>query len=197
MTAEAFPLHWPEGWPRCEESRRSRYTVGYTQALNHLLGELRLLGAESVVVSTNIPTRRDGLPYANWTSRKMDDCGVAVYFYRDSKQQVIACDTWDRVVDNIRAVGLTVAALRGIDRAGATELLDRAFSGFKALPAPGETSGMPQWCDVLGCEPGAPLAEVKQRYRELSRKNHPDHGGDPGAMAMVNRAWEQAQAVLG
>lgn len=196
MTTEAYPLSWPDGWPRTRRRKQARYTVSFGVARDDLLAELRRLGATNVVLSTNVPTRRDGLPYADWSRRRIDDPGVAIYFTRNARQQVIACDKWDRVDDNVRAVGLTVAAIRGIARAGATELLDRAFSGFQALPPKGGTTvgeqGAPWW-QVLGIEKNAPMGVIQDAYRTLARKHHPDAGGDHGAMTVINRAWEQAQ----
>jgi cytochrome c5 len=50
---------------------------------------------------------------------------------------VIACDSYSTVRANMRAVGATVEALRAIQRHGATSLLERAFTGFAALPPKG------------------------------------------------------------
>ena len=108
MNTEAYPLQWPEGWPRTKIPGESRYKVGYTQAVEELFRELRLLKASKIVLSSNVPLRQDGLPYADYARRRIDDPGVAVYFVRGGDQQMIACDSWDRVSDNIRAVGLTV-----------------------------------------------------------------------------------------
>ena len=197
ISIDAFPLQWPDGWPRTKRRTEPRYRVSYQQAVSEMLRELKLLGARNVVVSTNVPIRGDGLPYADWTRRKIDDPGVAVYFVRRGKSQVIACDSWVRVQQNIRAIGLTVVGLRAIQRAGATELLDRAFTGFKALPpAGGGTESHGQWRDILGVRASATFSDAQSAYRKLAHKYHPDRGGDAGAMAILNRAWGQAQAEL-
>ena len=46
---------------------------------------------------------------------------------------VIACDLFKEVRLNINAIRLTIAAIRQIERCGASSLLERAFKGFKAL----------------------------------------------------------------
>lgn len=191
----AFPLCWPFGWPRTRLRASARYSVTPDAARRHLVDQLRLMGARNVVLSSNVALRRDGQPYADGM-RRIDDPGVAAYFDRKGQTQVIACDKWANVGDNFRAIGLTVEALRGIDRAGASELLDRAFTGFKALPPAGATiaSNGPPWWEVLACDPRDSPLVVKERYRTLARQYHPDAGGDAGAMAAINRAWEQAQA---
>lgn len=189
MTAQAYPLDWPEGWPRARTYGEARYSVGYSIALSEMLHELGLLKATGIVVSSNLRLRRDGLPYAAEAGRKIDDPGVAVYFMRQGKQQVIACDKWNRPQHNIRAIGLTVVGLRAIARAGATELLDRAFTGFRALPEHVEDA----WWTVLGCSPDANIDEAKATHRQQINKHHTDRGGDLDKLIAVNRAWAQAQ----
>lgn len=48
---------------------------------------------------------------------------------------VIACDQFREVRLNLAAIGLTIKAIRQIERCGTTSLLERAFKGFSALPA--------------------------------------------------------------
>lgn len=195
--ADAFPLDWPEGWPRTAPNRRqrARFQTTHDVAQRDLVHELELLGARHAVISTNIPVRRDGLPYARY--RAPDDPGVAVYWQqrvgrgadRQWAWRVIACDRWDRIRDNLRAIGLSIAALRGLDRWGASELLDRAFAGFAALPAAGPSHR--PWWEVLQVPRDANANEVRAAYRSLARERHPDVGGTDDEMAELNRAWQE------
>lgn len=197
-SAEAFPLYWPDGWPRSTARARSPYKVGFHKARVELERGLNIMNTGGVVLSSNVPLRVDGLPYAGTAEKHYADPGVAIYFTWKGEPWVIACDCWDRVKDNLRAIGLTVDAMRMIERSGATELLKRAFAGFKALPAKGETTtDSVSWRGVLGLHHAAnSLMDARARYRELSRRHHPDHGGDRAAMATINRAWAQAQGEL-
>lgn len=197
MTYNAFPLQWPDGWPRARGRRGAPYRVNLSRARDDLINDLRLMGAKSVVVSTNAPPRTDNTPMAGAPNAPQGDPGVAVYFLRKGEQQVIACDRWDRLTDNLRACGLTIAALRMIERSGASELLNRAFTGFKALPAATSIESPEWWC-VLGVEAHTPTREVKTAYRILATEYHPDrNGGDAGAMARINGAWESFKAERG
>jgi DnaJ-domain-containing protein 1 len=84
--------------------------------------------------------------------------------------------------EHARKIELTIAALRGLDRWGAKELLNAAFWGFKALPPGGGAafvSGQPtwhskeDWWEVLGVSENAPKAGVRGAYRALAQKHHP------------------------
>ena len=180
---EAYPLHWPSGWPRTKQRVRSSFKVTHGRALSNLTAELARLGARHVVVSSNVPLRRDGLPYANM--RRPDDPGVAVYFTLNGRQQCIPCDRWWDVHENIQAIAKTVDALRGLERWGAKHMVDAAFRGFEALPS----HAAPPWWQVLGFESGdVKIEEVRARYRELALLHHPDKGGDTERMASINAA---------
>lgn len=194
MNPQAYPLQWPTGWPRTRFKSESRFSfykkpITIENARVSLCHQLELLGATSVVISTDLKLRQDGFPYSS--QRTPDDQGVAVYFYRKERQQVIACDTYTRIADNIRAVAKTVEAMRGIERWGCSELLDRAFVGFEALPAATVTPTKRPWWEVLGVDSGAYPSEVRMSYRRLAREHHPDHGGSGERMAEINRALKE------
>lgn len=192
---EAYPLQWPPGWARTPVERRehARFKCEPGKARDGLLRELDRLGAISPKLSSNIPTRNDGLPYARHA--QPSDSGVAVYFILKGKQMSFACDKWRTVADNMHAIELTISALRGIERWGSSSILERAFAGFAALPAP--PSARP-FTEVLGIPAGANLAVAKVARNSLLRKYHPDFGSEPNVdkMAEVNLAYGEAEKVL-
>lgn len=187
-----FPLYWPLDRPRTKNPRNAAFQVDFSTARTHVLRELRLLDARNVVISTNIPLRRDGLPGV--PDREPVDPGVAIYFDRRGASFVIACDTYDRIRWNMRAVGATLEALRSIERHGSTSMLEQAFSGFAQLPAAGEPK---PWREVLGVPPDATSDQVRAAYQELARVHHPDVGGDNGRMAEINAAYEASRKEIG
>lgn len=193
--AEAFPLHWPEGWPRTKHPQSSRFDVSFATARDGLMEQIRMLGGRYVVLSSNIELRRDGLPYAN--QPEPADKGVAVYFEWKGKQHVLACDRWNRIKDNMRALEKSVEAMRGIDRWGASTILERSFSAFVALPPAGERKR--PWREVFGfpavSRPDREGIEIE--FRRLAKKHHPDAGGSPDAMAELNRARDEAMQEIG
>jgi hypothetical protein len=178
---EAYPLQWPHGRPRTSHPERSRFgsrTVDV--ATKELFSEIRRLGAGMPVLSTNIKLRLDGLPYSNQSPPA--DKGVAVYFTYKKQPMCFACDRWDRVQDNIYAIAMTIGALRGIERWGSGSMVEQAFTGFVALPAPKDPHV------ILGVRPGASAEEIDAAYRQKAKIAHPDNGGSAAAMQELNDA---------
>lgn len=189
-TAEAHPLYWPAGWPRAKRRQRAQFQSSLASARDHLMNELRLMGARYPILSSNMELRRDGLPYAN--QKTPDDPGVAVYFQWRGKQMTFACDRWAKVEDNVRAIGKTVEALRGIERWGASDMMERAFSAFEALPPPTEEQRKETCWNVLGVKPGAAADEIARAYHLLAKNAHPDAGGTREEWDRLQAAYEQA-----
>lgn len=194
MTTQSYPLAWPTGWPRTKSPQNARFRVTPEKARQELIWEVERMGGRYIVLSTNLPLRRDGRPYAG---AKPDggDHGVSVYFMRKGKQMVFACDRWTLVEDNMRAIQKTIEAMRGIERWGASDMMERAFSAFEALPAPGAKR---PWMAVLGFKPGSIVtrADVELAFRDLSKRHHPDVGGTHEAMAELTVAKQEALEAL-
>lgn len=208
-TIPAFPLQWPAGWKRTPLSSRTRARFGkassgyggYTsrgeltvaQATDRVLGELRRMGVRdyNLVISSNLQLRLDGLPRSG--QREPEDPGVAVY-WRDSTQdghpmRCMAVDRYDRVADNLAAIAATLDAMRAIERHGGAEVLNRAFTGFTALPGAGDSE---HWSDVLGIPATASRDEIDSAYRRLRSQHHPDRGGDADQFHRITKAYEEA-----
>ncbi len=151
------------------------------------------ISREDLVISTNLETRLDGLPRSG--QRKPDDPGVAVYWKDGKDTRCMAIDMYTDVEQNLAAVAATLYAMRAIERHGGAEILNRAFSGFNALPEAG--GGVPPWRDILELKGNVTVEDVKLQYRAKAKLMHPDTGGDAGSFAMLNRAYEMALQELG
>ncbi len=147
----------------------------------------------NVIISTNLKLRKyDGLPLSN--QRQPDDQGVAVHFRLKDKPQCIPCDRWARIEHNMHAIALTIGALRGLDRWGAKEMVEAAFTGFKALPGGEVQVQEKEWHEVLGCTPDSTLETAERHYKGLAKIFHPDkEGGFNEKMAELNKAMETAR----
>ena len=200
MTAEAFPLHWPAGWPRTpvhkqvdsrnrwgrgEGRKRRPWTFG--EARDELFLELERFGAKSIVLSTSFRLTQSGMPSKNFGVP--DDQGVAIYFVLKGKQMVMAQDGHTRAEENMRALALVLKYLRGVEDLGGGTMMEKAFAGFEALPAPGQR---PPWWTVLGVGESASRSDVEAAYRRKARERHPDAGGSDALMAELNLARDEA-----
>jgi hypothetical protein len=196
MTAEAFPLQWPEGWPRTPQYKRgaSRFgkNLGFSE-IRKLQNELRLMGAQHVVISSNVPLRQDGLPYASQSARRYDDPGVAVYFTLKGKALSMARDRYNTPWENIRSLILAISAIRSIERHGGSTMMERAFAGFAAIAPP---TWKKPWREVFGVKPEW-RGDISGLYREKARNRHPDAGGSDTLMAELNVAYAEAKKDLG
>lgn len=193
MPIESYPLQWPEGWPRTLQRRKALFSTSLADARDGLMLELKRMGATHVVLSTNLAVRKDGLPYAK--QRQPDDPGVAVYFRRNGHPQVIACDQWLRIDDNMQAIRRTVEAIRGMERWGSSEMTNRAWQGYALSEGQSPSRG---WWDVLGVSPQASLEDIDVAFRQKVKVAHPDvPGGSTAAITALYDAVRQAREARG
>lgn len=209
----AYPLQWPVGWKRTLWSQRAPGMFAYRaeasgpgnyrgmkditveQACQRLLAELKRMGArdKDIIISTNLTLRLDGLPRSGQS--QPGDPGAAVY-WRDTKtgqHRCIAIDCYARVAQNIAALAATIEAMRAIKRHGGATVLERAFTGFTALPAPIIATSKKPWREVLQYGNSRADAEsIGQHYRILASTAHPDKGGSDAQMAELNAARDEA-----
>jgi len=201
---ESYPLQWPEDWKRTALREKPRYRVTDGVALSELRASLKRFGASNVVISSNIAVKANGEMYANQAA-SVEDPGVAVYYSTEQfKDRVIACDKWQRVYHNVYAISKALECIRGIDRAGASQILDRVFTAFGALPASANAPVARPWWEVLGSKEQAikggyvDLTMLEAKFRELAKIAHPDrNGGNDGAFKELNTAIAAARIHFG
>lgn len=192
----AFPLYWPPARVRTSAYARPRANfsqrgerLSIAAGRDRIIAELTTMRAEDVVISTNLPSKGDGTPYAN--AREPKDLGVAVYFKWKGHPHCMACDKWDRVADNMAAIAKHLDAMRGQLRWGVADTAT-LFAGFKALP-PG-----PLWWKILGCKREASPDEIRTAFRAAMTKKHPDReGGNNDEAAMISWAFNEAKKEKG
>lgn len=190
---EAYPLTWPMGYDRTEPSKRkaSQFRMTAGKAIDTLRREVTKITdykKHDLIISTNIPVKKDGYFYANEADRKIDEPGVAIYFQYKGKQVALCCDQYLTPKENILALGKTINALRAIDRYGVSDFLNRTFTGFKELP---QTVEISCW-QILGIEPTRDADIIKDVYRKKAMELHPDKGGDSHEFARLSAAYDLA-----
>lgn len=190
--SEAYPLHWPKGWPRTNKPVASRFKVTIAGALRNVNGELQRFANDSgkkitsIVISSNVTLG----------NQNPQDPGVAVYFNWDGISTCIAVDRYKKVQDNLQAIFYCLDAERTKLRHGGINLVKAAFRGYAALPPPGTDEG--DWWFILELDRSASLSEVKRAFKRLAAKFHPDKpNGDKTKFAIVNAAYKEAIDSIG
>jgi hypothetical protein len=243
VTAVAYPLTWPtgvartaspapapfhrqvtrtsgggNGVPATHWRSRAQPTVAETYA--EVVDELKRIKAQGVIISTNIPVKNDGTPWAD--KRPINgDVGVAVYWSLhvsvggrlELVPHSIQCDKWNSVAANLHAVALSLEALRGVQRWGAVSQ-HQVLRGFRALPGAADVDAPPprrSWREVLEVPEGgwtaqapaeAVLAFAKAQYKTMSARMHPDRAAPDDRdeatrrYSEVNEAMEEAEREL-
>lgn len=133
---------------------------------------------------------------------------VEVVFDRPGRRYRKACNRWDRPLDNLRAIGLSIDYLyRAVEAYGVksqeeilSKMLDEMLISLEA--APNDTvlllsTGATDWWEILGVNKQATKSEVINAFRALSRVHHPDVGGSSEDFVRIRRAYEQAIDAIG
>ncbi len=171
---------WPGPLTPESDRRHDPFTAHLHDTFVLLEHELAQLDATGVVVQIAIDPvdfRNDGRPRANARARHP---GVIVAFesrYGPLKYHTDLFHDWR---GNLRAISLSLEALRKVDRYGVSRRGEQ-YTGWKQLPVrAGEIATVDQ--------ARAFLDEHGGTYRHAARRLHPDIGGDPGLFQQLTQA---------
>lgn len=180
----AFPLQWPDGFPRTKVRETGAFKTTLAHALDNVKGSLARFGRDSgktvtnIVLSSNVTLGAD----------RPADPGIAVWFTWDGLQVCIPVDRYTKPEANLQAIHHIIEARRTELRHGTLALVRATFQGFKALPSP----NTPHWSEVLKVPRDAKRTDIDVMYRRLAAERHPDRGGSDTAMAELNTARDRA-----
>jgi hypothetical protein len=201
MQWQMEPLpHWT--YLETRGRHRSPFTAGWSDTLRLLERELRHLGVTGVVAirvcAAEQDIRRDGMLRA---SAKPWHPGVALSFVSRYGALTYPCDTYSGTVDmpgwqaNMRAITLSLAALRAVDRHGVAGRGEQ-YAGWRRIEAAGSpamfTSADEALVFLRGVLniPGVEGLSNKMLVRSARSTAHPDrHGGD-------RALWDQVEIAV-
>jgi len=184
------------------QRRRSQFKASYDVTLDLLFREAELLGAKHLVLQVDLKPRDirvDGLPRAD--ARYGAHPGVVVSFDSQHGPLRYATDAFDDWRSNLRAVALSLEALRAVDRYGVSKRGEQ-YRGWTALAAatPGQgpfttRAEAETWMRKCAAESGIiNWRDLDNLYKMLAVAMHPD-------MPSGNRdLWDRlaaAAALLG
>lgn len=179
-----LPIHPQQNWTgRVTGFRRSPFRADYRTTMRELEVELDHLKARNVrlfLAVTDDQIRIDGRLRAHEQPRHP---GIMLTF--DSKHGPMAyrADSYDLWKANLRAIALSLKALRAVDRYGMTGTGEQ-YAGFKALP-----SGQPE----TDLQRGRELIREHGSAAAAKRATHPDAGGDHDDFVAVQAAIEAGE----
>ncbi len=188
MSAQTYPLQWPDHIPRSSRRETSRFRSSYDSARQNVVKSLRAFAADSnkAVTEAVMSSNMDLL------NEKPQDPGVAVWFTWDGMSVCIPVDRYATPAENLQAIHHIIEARRTEIRHGTLNLVRASFQGFKALPPPPGHKSRRPWTEVLQLNPGATKEQIEASYRLAAKKAHPDVGGSTEAMAELTRARDEA-----
>lgn len=171
-------------WPSAltPTRRDSPFRASYGKTLDLLDKELSHLGARTIVLQvamTRDQIRLDGRPRAG---EKPEHPGIILSF-RTSKGEDLSfpCDKYKHWEDNLRAIALSLEALRTVDRYGVTRSREQ-YKGWVALPETSDSTN--EAAQLLASYSGHQAREILNSaeirdyaYKIACRSTHPDIAG--------------------
>lgn len=187
-------------WPYADAPVRKGYAykADYSTIIADLAAEMDALDASDVVLSmplTRKDIRRDGWPVA--VARPLHP-GVILTVYTQVGELEFACDENARWQHNLRAISLTLEALRAVDRHGATKRRQQYAGYLTSGPVKAENTFTEQeaW-EFLSRQSGQDVEWIRSEpgaYRTAVRlaqmRSHPDTGGSDDLFRQLSAALE-------
>lgn len=185
--------HWP-GTPTADR-RNAPFSAPYGVTMNLLNRELRMIGAKSVVLLMALEDRDirlDGRPRAGATPRHP---GVILCFTDRTGPKRFPCDKFRHWEENLRAIALSLEALRKVDRYGVTSQGEQ-YRGWAALPNPDHVMTRQEAAELVDKLTGvvcpSDRGTIETLLRIAEKKSHPDTGGS----AELFKSVQQARKIL-
>lgn len=177
-------LRWPGSPTPSGQRTGSAFRASLATTYRDLARELDALDAREATLHVPVPPehfRRDGRPRAD---ARVNGPGIVLTFTADGREYEYAADRFVSWQENLRAIALTLEALRRVDRYGLSD--KRQYAGFVAIEAPkpapaDDGSGVDRAIVTLRRIAG--LATTEQTppltvlLRRAQAKAHPDRGG--------------------
>ena len=173
---------WPSQPTKYRE--HARFRASYAKTLDLLEDELHKIHAKEITVQAFFALaqiRNDGWPYAKAVPSAP---GIILSFRTKDGALSFPCDRYHTIDDNLRAIALSLEALRAVDRYGVTKRAEQ-YAGWKQIEAPA-ANGFATAEDAAAfiiaqadsANPASSIirdAALRQNlYRQAARRLHPD-----------------------
>lgn len=173
--------HWPGKATPNSERKKSRFAAAYNKNLIELEKELKRIDGHSVVIQLYLrpnQIRNDGWPYS---ASRPSSPGVILTFQQGKESVSMPCDTYKEWEQNLRAITLTLHALRMVSQYGVTRNNEQ-YKGFKQIAAPDPKNLKKQSAEFIAQHSSYTVEQIlgydallTKAYREAAFKFHTDH----------------------
>lgn len=174
---------WP--YPPVANRRYSQFSASFRQTVTLLSREIALLGGRHVAIGLGVEERNirlDGMPRAD---ARIADPRVMVAFTSKWGPVTFATDEFDNWRDNLRAIALSMEALRSVDRYGVSKRGEqyRGWSALATSTTPSDSIATMEQAQAWVDQFGGVIAAIKA--------THPDvPGGSTEKFQMTMKAKE-------
>lgn len=165
----------------------SPFRARYSDTLELLERELRNLRAKHIVIQADCDAsmvRRDGQLRSD---ARLRGPGVIVSFESPKGAMAFPCDTYTDWQANVRAIAMSLEALRAVDRYGVTQKAEQ-YRGWTALPdkSGGDVEAAAATVVALAGGMVSQVVAGRDAWDEVRKRGcvltHPDRYGDDGTM---------------
>lgn len=175
--------------PKGLMNKRSQFQSAYGKTLRDLDYELSRLRVVDVTIQAGFPAdkiRLDGWPYGKVVP---EHPAVVLQFRRGADILSFSSLKYASFEENLRAITLTLAALRAVDRYGVVE--GEQYAGFKRLAPPDLRADF-----IARYSDGSAAEDIDFIYRAAARRLHPDAGGSHEDFVGLQAAYAAAKGGL-
>lgn len=199
MTYAFRPLH-DKTWLKPKTRQRTRFSASWSDTLDLLYTEVAALDGKDLVLEVDIhetDLRLDGTIRAR---ARAASPAVIVSFSTPAGALMFRCDRYtaahygqpDDWQQNVRAIALTLQALRAVDRYGATSSGEQ-YAGWRQLAT--TPAAHPDPWQTLTALAGADVANDRASIIRRARRNaHPDNGGSHELWLQFTAAYDALEA---
>lgn len=186
---------WPGAFTPARERKSAHFTEEWAKVTADLERELEWLGSHEVVVQLACDESAMRLDGGLRAGANPSHPGVIVSFESKHGPLRYHCDQYDRWRGNLRAISLTLTALRAINRYGAAKANEQ-YRGWNALPPGGIAVGPAMTKDeaerflieMAGGNDDGESRSYQDLWRRAATRHHPDKGGDPAVFRRLTEA---------
>jgi hypothetical protein len=185
---------WPQEPTPHYRQKKATFRVAYEKLLRELTHELSMLGVRKAYIQVDVTDRDIRQDGHLRSDSKPNTARVIVSAETKHGPISLPCDTYRHWKDNLRAISLSLEALRAVDRHGVTKRGEQ-YRGLKQLSAgtgPLNSEEAARFLSQHSTTPPSAILQSQDLYerarRDAALKLHPDKGGEISTWHIYQKA---------